>query len=211
MLYKPEFINNPTIKTLTFSGQEKKCYIVTIATEEYEACSESSRNRWSSSKRGVYGRGIINTHSDPFKVERIGMLGEAAFAKIFDKSVNVSYIKNGDEQDFVLLGHKVDIKVASGRKEYECGLVYAQGDYGKLIPVDKDLYVFGYLGYDDIVGKIAEVILIGYCTGEYLESLPIVPARYRSSKHKNREVYYKDLQDIVKLREIYFSRAKNRK
>src|SRR3972149_9309550 len=92
--YLPPFIKSD-IKKITkhFNGKYCDCIEVIINGKDYQICQKASEYRWCNNKEGHYGKGLANTFLDQCKVSRIGLLGEAAFAKIFQMPFNVAYKK----------------------------------------------------------------------------------------------------------------------
>ncbi len=165
----------------------------------YQLAVEASSNRWSNTKKGGYGKGILNSKSDKYKTERIGLLGELAFAKLFNLKVDLDYKHGGDKFDFLISEKTYDIKTSSKRPLYEQGLIMRVTENGKLIEIDKDYYVFGYLKEENLQALWAEVVFIGYQTKEFIEKLTIVPPKVEYLKHKNVEVNYSDMLDLKEL------------
>ncbi len=166
---------------------------VELTLEEQAKAREYSSYRWSNTKTGKYGKGILNTKDDKFKVERIGLLGEIAFAKLFNLKTDFEYRKGGDKYDFVLNGKAIDVKVAAKFPEYRKGLILRRSERGYEIKVSKDIYVFGYLKSESIV------TFVGYQHKSFIEKLPIVDSRIRFFAHKNCEVNYDDLICLKEL------------
>lgn len=189
----------PNILKIKFSNKIKKCFEIFIDEKEYLKCEEASRNRWSNTKIGGYGRGIVNSSKDPFKVERTGLLGELAFAKVFDLEVDFSYKKFGDEYDFIYKNMKIDVKTETYLHDYHCGLIYSVSASGKKIPIKSDLYVFSFIKEDNQENKNAKVVLIGTIFKSEVEKKPDSPAKVKKLKHKNKEIPYSELHSIHNL------------
>jgi hypothetical protein len=194
---------SPEVKEIKFGDLTKKCFLVKIPNKDYSACVEAASNRWSNKKKGTYGKGLANTSEDPFRVERTGLLGEIAIAKLLGLGVDNEYKEKGDVQDFLWGDTKIDIKTAIKLPEYQAGLIYARNQWGKDIPLTKDIYIFNYLEKDDRVLQEAEVIVIGYAINDFIKNLPLVRARAWNSTHLNREVPYQDLQSIEDIENVY--------
>jgi len=163
--------------------------VIVVEGEEYDICKEHSQNRWSNKKTGEWGRGLNNTKEDPAKVERVGLFGEMAFAKILGLSVDITYRENGDKgADFMICDQKLNIKTA-------------MRDYGKLLvkvnQLTSDLYVEGLLIEEDSVNKKATVAITGYCTRQALVDKPTVPAM--KGNHQNKEMPRNELLSIEAL------------
>lgn len=121
---------------------EREIFSEVIADNEWSSVFDVGRKWWSQSKPGTYGVGLLNTGSDPARTERLGILGEMAFSRLFGGSPDTSYQDKGDGgKDLLYNGYSVNIKVAVRQKEY--GIIYAQSDRGRKIPLSSDIYVFG--------------------------------------------------------------------
>lgn len=199
--YTPEK-TKPVLNKLVFEEVEKVVYSIVVENEEYEKCVEASGNMWANEKTGVYGGGMLNTKNDPRRTERIGKLGEMAFSKIFSIPIDLTYRRGGDKQDFLTSdSKKINIKTASEKKSYNCGLVKATNDNGtKLIPLSCDIYVFAYVAYDNRDKNEASVVVIGYMEKEEIEKKTPVPARNKFASHLNYEVPFVELKPIKDLK-----------
>ena len=171
---------------------------IEIPSEIYKKCEECSANRWSNKKKGVYGRGLINNINDPYRAERIGLLGEAALAQYINRKVNYKYVEGGNPFDFQLNNLKIDIKTAA--KSYGCGLIRAQNQYKKQIKLTSDIYIFSYIEEENREDKKAAVILKGWMERENVEKCQVVPARI--GKHYNYQIDYEKLKPIEELPRI---------
>ena len=169
--------------------------IVRIDKELYEECEKAAANMWCSSKKGMYGKGLLNTKNDPLKTERTGRLGEMALCLVLNASPDFSYRKFGDAGDFVVEGKKIDIKTAA--RNYGEMLVYAENEWGKKVNIKSDIYVAAVVLSDDIEKKEAEIDILGWCKKEDLMSRDLVPAR--QGKHKNYAVPHAELDSIDKF------------
>lgn len=181
------------------------CITVKISPEEWELCDEFSKQMWSQTKTNTaYGRGILNTNKDPAKVERTGLLGEMAFAKISKLPMDLEYKAGGFPYDFCfdLNGESItiDIKTASKLHSYKQMLIYAKTGRGKEIPLSAEYYVAAYLANENIVEKRATVILIGSIHKSKVEKHPIVPAKV--GHHWNREINYSELDELDTLLQL---------
>ena len=196
-MYNPDKIIDPEIIINKFNGVDKKCVKIDIYNDEYKICETSSigDNFWANSKSGVYGSGIGRTSDDPFKPVRTGLLGQMAYSKLFGDSVDLIYRHGGDKYDNLLGKYKVDIKCAM--KNYNKGLVYYKSERGKFIPINKDIYVFGFVNNEDRNLKKCTIILVGYCTSKHLKNCNIVKG-YKGN-HYNYEVPFCKLRCILEL------------
>lgn len=194
---------SPSFKEIEFKNHSKECILVEIPQNEYKIIEESAQNMWCSKKNSEYGKGLLNTEEDKFKTERVGRLGDLAFAKIFNLPIDLNYIHNGDECDFYFgfkldkLISKVDVKTSYKKPNYEKGLIYAINQWGKQIPLKSDIYIFQFIENEDRLKKTAKVCIIGYSTQDYIKN--IVPVKSRVSRHYNYEILYKDLKSIKDL------------
>lgn len=169
---------------------------IQINPKLYEKCHLCSQNRWSNKKKGFFGRGMINSNIDPYKVERIGLLGEAALAKYINKEVDYEYKEGGTPFDFNFNGLNIDIKTAA--RNYGSGLIRAVSDKGRKIELKSDIYVFGYLEWENKKEKKAEVVLTGWMERCKIEELEIVPARV--GQHFNYDIPYEKLNPIETIK-----------
>lgn len=172
---------------------------ITIKTNDFILCENSSKNMWANTKKGTWGRGLINDSSDPHKVERTGRLGEMAFARSFDLNVNFDYMKFGDQYDFKLNNWKLDVKTAA--RNYGAGLIKARDASGRNIPLAKDIYVFCYVENENRLAQTANINIVGFELKENILKKELVKAR--KGNHLNYDISYNQLKDINKLLEIY--------
>jgi hypothetical protein len=187
------------IKQIKFNNIIKDCISVKIQDTEYELCDEYSHKRWSNEKTGFYGGGMLNSAEDKHKTERIGLLGEYAFSKLFDIPVDFSYRKFGDDCDFLMGKYKIDVKTESKLHWYNSGLIYGMNEYGKKIYLKSDIYVFSYIEFDNRTNKNAIINIIGFELKRNIEKTDLVPGRKNGSKHFNYEVLYDKLYPISML------------
>jgi len=172
-------------------------YWVVIEGEEYKICNEYSHKRASNAKVGNYGRGHMNTDKDPRRVERTGLKGEMAYAKLFGGSVDLTYRSNGDQLDFTLRNREtVDVKLSCNVPSYEAGLIQVVTEKGTPKPLLCDWYVVGCNLWDEFNldpskhRDYSEVCLIGAARRADIESLPISPARAEGLTQLNQEIHY---------------------
>lgn len=203
--YSPQQII-PTIKSHKIGRSlELDCVTVKIPPEEWQVCDEVSRNYWSQKKRGQYGKGILNTQSDPAKTERTGLLGEMAFAKISGLDMDISYVEGGAAHDFTFVSStgeelSIDIKTAHKLQPYKAMLIYAQSGSGKDIPLNSTYYVAGYIANEDIEAQKATVILIGYCHRDLVLSKDLVKGK--QGFWLNKEIPYAELSELDGLLDL---------
>ena len=188
--YYPQLIT-PLYSILRIGKKEIEIVKVVIGGGEYDICENSKL--WCSSKKSSWGRGLINTEDDKKKAERTGLLGEMAFSKISGFPINIEYCEGGKDTDF----HKIDIKTATKKPDYNAGLIRCASESKKKIQLKSDLYVFGYVENDLVQEKIAVVVLVG---GEYRENIEKTPIkRAKLGHHYNYEVKYVDLIPIRQI------------
>jgi len=171
---------------------------IPIPSDLYEKCEECSKNRWSNSKKGQFGRGLINNSDDPCRAERVGLLGEAALAQFINRKVDYKYKEGGNPFDFSLNNLTIDIKTAA--KNYGCGLIRAKTPNLTVIELKSDVYVFAYLEAENRDEQTAVVVLKGWLEKESIEKCDIVPARI--GRHFNYQIKYEELKPIEELRKI---------
>lgn len=189
---------NPNYFEITCQRKKLKVLSVVIDGEEYDLCDLYSRNMWASKKSGLWGKGLINTDKDKYKVERFGAFGEISYAKISGKPVDFRYIEFGDKQDFVQEENKIDFKIAQRLTDYKKGLVRATNDYGKQTRI-LDYFVFGFLQEEDIKNKTATIAIVGGCDKKTLMNRKTVPARFPGATHTNYEISYSELTPISEI------------
>lgn len=164
----------------------------------YQKCDTCSQNRWSNKKKGFFGRGMINSQADPYKVERIGLLGEVALASFLDKLVDFEYKEGGTPFDFHLEGLTLDLKTAA--RNYGSGLIRAFTENMTKIELKADIYVFAYLESENKMEKTATVVLTGWQEKCNILKLRLTPARV--GKHFNYELPYDALNPIEILKSL---------
>lgn len=201
----------PNYKEQMFDGVKKKCILVEITGDDYRACELASRgeNFWANSKVGAYGAGLCATEDDQYKPARVGLLGQMAYAKVFNLPVDLVYRKGGDKQDNLLTDnrgktYKVDVKCAmnAGRKDQ---LIYHTNEWGKRIPLDKDIYVLSRIQSEDRAAEKAEVLLIGFVLNKDVSDCDVKPGR-KGNGHLNYEVPFtkaRPIANLLKAKEKY--------
>lgn len=195
-LYQPQTIA-PSYEEVAFDDCTINAIRIELSPEEYTIAEDAAQNMWANKKRGNYGGGLVNTNTDPFKVERTGRLGEIAFSKIASIPIDLSYIEGGDDYDFKIQDKLCDIKTRCQRYANQVGLIYAFTESGKEIPLTADIYIFAFLENENLTKKTTTVYLVGYCTQEMLKTWGIKKARRGS--HFNYEAPFKDLLPLDKL------------
>ena len=86
-----------------------------VSTPLYQRIEEH-QVKWSSGKKGKYGGGVANNSSDPYRVERISMMGEWAFGSGIGMKPDETYREGGDKFDFEL-GATIDVKTHIREKD----------------------------------------------------------------------------------------------
>lgn len=198
-MYYPEIIVSPCILQEYFDNKKCDCMVVTVEGDEYLMCEKRSLEKfWSKSKSGNYAKGLANTDADPAIVERTGNLGQMAAGKLLGVEVDMLYRHGGDKQDFMIGKHRADIKNATYRRD--SGLIYCINEFGRKVPVEKDIYVFSYTKLDDRKNKKAEIVVVGFALLQDVLESPIKKG-YKGKGHYNYEVAFSSLRPISKLRE----------
>lgn len=190
-LYYPQK-TTPQETFIEIKTEKKITLCVEILDREYDICENTKL--WCSGKKGQWGKGLINSVEDPKKVERTGLLGEMAFAKVFGLPIDIEYCEGGKHNDFLSCSKKIDIKTASKKPSYNCGLVR----YTKQLSAD--IYVFNYIEEDNREQKKAKIILVGW---DYKEN--VIKQKKNKAKigsHMNYEIEYIKLIPINLLGEI---------
>lgn len=187
----------PEIIPKEFLLETQYCVLVKVEDGEYDICEKTSKLWWASSKRGAYGKGLLNTKDDPAKTERTGLLGQMAFAKITNEPVDLEYRHGGDKYDFLISGkYKIDIKCAS--HDYGKNLIQKTNEYGYPQKIDKHLYVGSFIDREDRSNKTASIVLVGYYLQE--EVLRANTARgCKGNGHFNYELQFHRMRPIMKL------------
>lgn len=181
-------------------GTIRDCVVVDIFGKEYELCEDVAKIYWSHGKSSAFGVGMISTPEDPYRTERVGVLGEAAFSKISGLPMDVSRINYGDEQDYVInKKHKVDVKCASRNNGVNLVRCVTSGGFEK--PMDKDIYIMSYMKRENRQEKKATISIVGFHTNKTLKQCPVEPG-LRPSRHMNYESYFEDTKPIVPFLEM---------
>lgn len=180
------------LEKVFFDGNIRNLYHVMIHPEEYEICLSASDNMWCSKNKGH-----INSKTDQKKAERIGRLGEMAFGKLFNLSIDAEYHEYGDTMDFFYKKNKINIKTACKYPEYEAGLVKIRNNKKEKIKLNQDLYVFGYLKNECRQTKRASIVIVGYQTKDFILTKDEKYAKL--GNHYNYEIPYSNLLDIKEI------------
>lgn len=166
---------------------------VTIGQKDYVEVLEAAKNRKCNSKTGNWGGGFVKYPS------LTGCLGEKALSIYTGLPVDFSFKERGDEGDLIC-PYKLELKTAT--RNYGELLVRAIDKDGNKKDLNADYYIAAYI--EKIYGiersKVVEVILVGWCSREYLVNKPLVPARRKSLLHKNKVVPYTELLHLELLK-----------
>ena len=187
----------------TFAGQVCSCFMVSIQDYEYQLCEEVSKIWWARFKSGTYGRGLGRTDDDPDKPVRTGLLGQMAFGKLFHAPVDLKYREYGDEYDNLIGGNRIDVKCSM--RNFGTGLIYHTNERGRRIPLNKDLYVFGFVQSEIRQKGVAVVVFVGFVSTLEVEACEVKPGRKGRKDHKrhlNYEVPFGGMRPIAELQEI---------
>lgn len=171
--------------------------IVKLSEKQYDFCVANSSNMECSNNPGIFGRGLINTIKDPYKVERRGYLGEVAFGVLTNTSTFIGRKKGGDIDDFYINNFKTDIKATTYQG---CMLIKSVNENKTPVYLKSDIYVSAYL-IEKPECRQASVLFVGYATGDYVRSMPDVPAK--KGKHLNKEIPWNKLLPMKNLLELY--------
>ena len=206
--YEPEIVQELDMYDVVLaSGEKITGIIVSLRGEEYDKAVESSNNMWSSEKKGEYGEGEANDDpNDDHRVERTGRMGEMVLAKMTGLKIDVAYIKMGDKEgDLWGCPIKIDAKTSTHFPYYcddrgESMLVYRCHEWGKVLPIDKDIYVSQYVLCEDRKNKLVKIVAVGWATGKMVRLSNTYPAR--KGKHWNKEIPYSSLYDMKWLVDV---------
>lgn len=195
-MFFPRKILQPQIIKRSFDEVEKECITVRIGEREYEACAVASSKFWGNSKPGAYGAGLGRTDDDPYKPARVGLLGQMAFGKLTGLPVDIEYRQGGDSQDVLFTNYKFDIKCAMRYRSDI--LIYHTNEWGRKIPLDKDIYVCGYLERENYAINEAVVHMVGFALQKDILTCEVEPGR-KGKGHLNYVLQMKKLRPIIEL------------
>ena len=148
--------------------------LIEVSGQDYRMCDENSHNMWANTKQGAWGGGIVNSATDPRKVERSGRIGEQAYALYMGKEVDWTYRRGGDNKDFSLGSFSVDVKTSSynPKKSPDAALIkYIDARRGKL-QLKCDVYVACEITYENREQEIAKVAIHGWVARSEIQHLP---------------------------------------
>jgi len=197
-MYHPTKIFQPQIAKRQFNGREKECIVVEVEGQEYEECERASQggNFWGNSKPGAYGAGLGATKDDKYKPARTGILAQMAFGKLTGLPVDTEYKRGGDRQDNLIFGYKADMKCAMRYREDV--LIYHTNEWGKKIPLDKDIFVCAYIEQENREKKSAIVVMTGFALKQDVEKCNVEPGR-KGNGHLNYVLPVDTLRPMTKL------------
>lgn len=201
----------PTIKTQLVDGVLKEWWLVGVKDEEYQLCDKYSRNRWSNTKPGKFGKGLANKPTDPYLVPRVGLLGETGGGKILSHPVDFRYIRGGDKTDWTISSTDETCNYKTQRKFYtesypwhHHAWIRVVDDRGNDVSLKQDIYIFGFLQAENRLTCRALVVLVGWLYktqfqigGEFL--YPVKMAI--TGKHKNIYIPYADMRSMQELQD----------
>jgi len=191
-------LDRSNLHTFIFDEKEIEGFVITVSDEKYSLCDKTSigDNYWANSKKGAYGKGLGRTKSDPYKPVRTGLLGQMAVGELLGLPTDLKYREKGDKYDFLLGKYKVDVKCAM--RDYGKGLIYHTNQWGKQIPLDKDIYIFSFVQEEDRHAQIAKVAVVGFASQKDVLKCPVKPG-IKGNGHLNIEVDFSNLRPIQTL------------
>jgi hypothetical protein len=194
----PVQIIEPTVVEKVFDGTKIDCIVVEVYGDEYDACVKASENYWGNSKPGAYGAGLGNTDGDKFKTPRTGLLGQMAFAKIFNQPVDLEYRKGGDKFDNKIGDFTFDIKCAM--KDSGQNLIQHTNEFGQKNQqaLSKDFYILSYIESEDRMRKKCKIVIVGFLKTEGIQECEIKRAK---KGHWNYVVRFSKSKSIVGMLE----------
>lgn len=170
--------------------------LILIQGSDYTKCVECSKNYHANSKKGFFGRGIINSKNDPCKVTRIGLLGEMAFSLYTGLPADMEYRKGGKTHDFDANGISVDIKTAS--RDYGAALIRYKSQRGTIVlRKPADIYIGAFLSEEDKENGFANLVLVGWFPYNEFKEEWVKPARV--GNHTNYELPFSEAKPMDSL------------
>lgn len=119
-----------------------------------------------------------------------------AFAKLVGEPMDNVYREGGDKYDNLIGGNKYDIKCAT--KNYGKLLIYHTNEWGKKIPLNKDIYVSCYIKSEERSNKKATIIVVGFVEKEDVKDCKVEPG-IKGNGHLNYVLLFHDLRPICPL------------
>jgi len=178
--------------------------MVSLNPAGYALCQEYARKRGSNTKNGTtWNDGILNLRDPkhPRATEFCGLAGEFAFSKITGIPLDLNYYAGGDEQDFIIFDQThTNAKCASTIFSFRKAQLKATNEWGNLLPLEQDLYVFGGIFEDR--GETATVWFTGAATKKMVLRYPMVPSRL-GTRWDNYEIPFEELIPMKQFLEVY--------
>lgn len=196
--YTPKSMVVPKVEVERFGLSDVPCFVVGVTGSDYEMCDKIAHTWHANKKPGAFGSGLRKTPNDPCKPVRVGLLGKVAFAQVFGGDVLIKTIKGGTRYDFEMNGlQTVRVKMAMGNRENE-GLVQSVDEYGKVIKLESEIYVFGYMRYEERINYVAQLCFVGAMRTKDVMSMPQKPGKLGKG-HMNYVVPYSKMEPMDKL------------
>lgn len=186
--------------------------LVEITGDDYQTCDDNAHNMWCHEKRGEYGPGLLNSEDDTHRTERVGQLGECAFAAWMGVPYRWEYKQGGDNGDFDFPCRmnekdgvvKIDVKTAG--RDYGSCLIYKTSPGGVEQPLKCHAYVCAVIRSDDRETKTATVELLGFVTRTDVKENAIVEQTHKQvngsqGRWMNYRVDHDTLRPMEELRE----------
>ena len=175
-------------------------YIISEKTDYY--CTRGKR------ENSDFQKGLVNTKDDQQKAERIGNLGEIAFAKslqpYFNDKLFIDFSRNDDGKpkmfDFLINDKKVEIKTAvSATTNRTCVRVTTgpNKDIGR-IPLTADIYVSAFLLKEEQENKRAKIVLVGWQTKDFVEK-KLDDEYGKGKRFFNRHLYFEKMLPLFDI------------
>ena len=175
---------------------------IIIDKENYKRCVEFACNMWANEKKAsTYNSGMLNSKKDPYKVERIGALGEMAFSIFAGVDPDFAYCKGGKRVDFTINETTIDVKTAAKYPDYRATLIRCLNEYGTYVKPSCDIYVSAYVE-TEVPGESAVVELVGWHKREEILEQQPVRARRKGASHFNYELSFDVAHSIDDLKEF---------
>jgi len=175
---------------------------ITIKGKTYLACEEASKNRWSRKKGNYkYAKGLLNSAQDPYKTERIGLLGEMAFGLLINLKPDLEYREGGDDYDFIYNDQTIDVKTAAKKPPLYYNLLIKACEGNNLIKakLKSDIYVQAYLQEEYRDKGWATIGFIGFVRAENIDTKTLHQSRQQNSSHKNYEFPFNQMEPMENL------------
>jgi hypothetical protein len=205
--YTPVYIQKPEEVLVECVGFNRICYSVIVRDTEYDICEQAAKNWWASKKKGSYGKGLLNTSKDPYRVERIGILGQMGWGKLIHQPVDVGYREGGDSCDFMICGKTLDVKCNSRlNTKNPAGFIIAYDNEDDKIHNKNykaniyDVHVISYIEHDNPQTRYAKIVYVGSIFGSWIRKNKknlLFPSRLSTQSHWNIELPYYESRDIA--------------